>query len=265
MNYFPQLSTGALVQLPFAVRRSTRTIFNEAADGSLDVLADAKVARTTWLLHYEGLSDAEATALADLFRVVQGRRQTFVFLDPCSNLLQWSEDLAASAWLCDPMVAVSTAGNAAWLGGGVFSLTNVGQTWQGISQVVPAPGDLHYAFSFYARAAAAVEFKTERRNGAAESTSFRTREAWQRFCSAGKIAGGGDEIRFSLSMPAGASMEVCGLQVEAQPAASAYKPTYSEGGVYSAARFADDSLSITTNGPNNHSTNIRVTTRSRRD
>jgi hypothetical protein len=213
-----------------------------------------------WILDYSGLSDSELAAIESLFRSVEGRRGTFVFLDPSANLLLWSEDLLESTWTRDPLLTVSQTADVAGLNAAAFSLMNAGQTEQAIAQVVGAPGGLQYSFSFYARANSACALVA--RNGASART-FEIGGAWQRFCFS-HVGTAGGEIFFSLAIVPGAAVEVCGLQVEAQPTASAYKPTWSEGGVHANARFADDELRITTYGANNHSVVVRITAATRR-
>ena len=265
MRHFPQLSTGALAQFPLTAIRRTRTVMNEAADGSIATLADASADRITWTLHYVGLSDVEVAALESLFVDVRGRKDTFVFLDPTSNLLRWSEDLAQPVWSADPMLAVSRVDDAGWIGAATFAIVNAGQSEQRIAQELPASGDLHYCLSFYARSAAPVQIAAETAAAGAKVSSIcRVRSEWQRFSASGRAAQKTDAVRYSIIIPAGASVEATGIQVEAQPTASSYKPTYSRGGVYGEARFADDELRIRTDGVNNHSTTVRVTADLRR-
>jgi hypothetical protein len=266
MLYFPQLSTGALVQFPYSVRRSTRTLVNEAADGSLAVMPDANASRTTWTLRYVGLSDNEAAAIEDLFEATQGQRYSFVFLEPGGNLFRWSEDLTESVWTRDAHVAVTALDEPEPPDCAVFSMTNTGQIEQGLSQVVPAPGDLEYTFSFYVRSATSLVIAAERKTTAGTHTdTFQASEVWQRFHSSGSISGPSESIRLSLLIPAGTTIEVCRCQMEAQPAPSGYKATYSQAGVYATTRFDEDSLRITSHGVNNHSARIRLTAGVRRD
>ena len=65
-------------------------------------------------------------------------------------------------------------------------------------------------------------------------------------------------MRFGLSLAPGATVEIFGLQVEAQPGASNYKATAARGAVYPGARFDDDSLMLTTVAARQHATTIRI-------
>jgi hypothetical protein len=51
-------------------------------------------------------------------------------------------------------------------------------------------------------------------------------------------------VTFGVQLAAGATVDLFGMQVEAQLGASAYKMTGTNGGVYAEARFASDSLTV---------------------
>ena len=93
MPTYPQLGSGALSQFPVQKIRRTRTVVNQAADGSTIKLADPAGAITEWDLTYTDLSDEEASALLAFFVAVEGTLNGFTFLDPAGNLLAWSDDL----------------------------------------------------------------------------------------------------------------------------------------------------------------------------
>jgi hypothetical protein len=60
-----------------------------------------------------------------------------------------------------------------------------------------------------------------------------------------------------LELPAGAALDVYGLQAEPQAAASKYKAS-TMGGVYAGARLRDDALTFTTEDVNNHSATVNI-------
>ena len=62
-----------------------------------------------------------------------------------------------------------------------------------------------------------------------------------------------------FEVPEAGAIEVFGFQVEAQPCASAYKKTGARNGVYSSARFGEDTLRVVTDGPDQHRFQIRIT------
>jgi len=77
----------------------------------------------------------------------------------------------------------------------------------------------------------------------------------------GKFGGSEESITFGIELGAGGSADLFGMQVEAQAGASGYKKTLSAGGVYPAARFLDDNLAVTADGPGQHSCKVRIHSR----
>jgi len=255
MPWFPQLNTGANVQFPVRRRITRRTAFNELADGSVVKLADPDAAAAEWTLFFEGLSAEEVGAIESLFAACEGRRGEFVFLDPLDNLLAWSEDFSAEVWSKDAGVWIA-GGYPDPLGGA--SATRAGGAGE-IHQTIAAPGALRYCFSVYLRTDSAAEVILFARAGTEERTrTVAAGAAWKRFEYSTCLAANGDAITFGVRLAGGAEIEVFGAQVEAQVAASRYKRTASHGGVYRAARFADDVLEVTAQGRNSHSCRVRV-------
>jgi hypothetical protein len=80
---------------------------------------------------------------------------------------------------------------------------------------------------------------------------------WSRLVFTASGDSAAESIAFGVELPAGASADVFGLQVEPQAGASIYKAT-TTGGVYEGARFRDDALSITTTGVNCHSATVNI-------
>jgi hypothetical protein len=74
----------------------------------------------------------------------------------------------------------------------------------------------------------------------------------------GASEGVSESVLFGLELEPGTSIDVRGLQVEAQPGTSTYKRTTSRCGIYPNARFDDDALEILTAGPGRHSCTIKV-------
>ncbi len=254
----PPLLTSATAQYPIIRKRLRRTIANRAADGSEIKVADTAAVAVDWELVFSGLTNAEWLAIEQFFGAVEGRTISFTFLDSGDNLLRWSEDLSNSVWLRDPMLQLSP-GVADPLGTSRASLlTNTGQAPQSIRQVIAAPANYPYCFSAFVRSAAAGEV-TLLRGGEAKRVTVATN--WQQVFSSGTAAESGDSIAFGIEAPAGATVEVFGLQAEAQPAPSGYKRTLSRAGVYSSARFANDALWVTAEGPDNYRTSISLLSR----
>ncbi len=262
MLYYPQLSTGTLAQYPLRKTLLKRTIVNDLPDGRTVKLADASANTVAWQLNHAGITEAEWEALKGLFLAAEGRLQTFVFLDPSDNLLRFSEALDSPVWHKDGLLAL-TAGVADPLGSSrATRLSNSGWVAQKISQTISAAGWFRYSYSVYVRSASnAVVTLTRRTADGQDSQIENAGPDWRRLQSSGEIEGMAEEIEFELSLPAGAVVEAFGFQAEAQPQPSPYKKTETQGGVYPATRFGDDSLTPIVVGPNDYAVQIQLVTK----
>jgi hypothetical protein len=81
---------------------------------------------------------------------------------------------------------------------------------------------------------------------------------WTRLVSAGQLQDTAESISFGIALDPGATVDVFGIQAEAQTEASLYKQTTETGGVYPNARFRDDTLTFTTVGPSRHSCELDI-------
>ncbi|HZT34217.1 MAG TPA: hypothetical protein VFA33_30275 [Bryobacteraceae bacterium] len=255
MACFPQLATGATSQYPVQKRRSARTVMNACLDGSTLKWADPAGVVTEWELHFAELTDEELAALETFFLSMEGTLGSFTFLDPAGNLLCWSEDLAQPAWTKDPLLTVTGGIDDAWGGKRGFRLQNTGGGSQRLEQTLAAPAGYCYALSLYARSLQGAKVRLLR---GTEASECQIAAAWRRLVFAGQSQSNADNIAFGVELDAGAVVDVCGLQVEAQPWASPYKRSNAKGGVYTDARFSTDSLEITTEGPGQHGCVLRV-------
>jgi hypothetical protein len=151
MLYFPQLSSGATGQFPMQRQRTARTVVNRSIQGYTVKLADPGSAVTQWNLSFNEMSDQELAALEALFQAAEGRLTPFTFLDPCDNLLAWSEQQNQPVWQADPLLTL-TAGLADPLGGtGAFQVTNPSEATLLLQQSIAAPASLNYCLSVYAQ------------------------------------------------------------------------------------------------------------------
>lgn len=259
MLYFPQLESGASVQYPFVKRRVYRTVTNTLADGRTVKLLDPGAAMTAWELTFSSLVRSERAKLEEFFGAVEGRLGSFTLLDPTENLLLWSGDLSASVWEADPQLS-ATSGIADPQGGtSAARLSNAGAVSQSIQQTLEAPAWFRYCFSVYARSSTASRLTLFRSAGGEEQTEeYAVNSSWKRLVLTGTGTGTQESIAFGLRLAPGASADVYGLQVEAQPAPSEYRKTTSRNGIYAAARFDDDVLSITSDGPEQHACAVRI-------
>lgn len=135
-------------------------------------------------------------------------------------------------------------------------LTNGGQVWQGIAQSVAGPERFHWCFSADVRGTGAVRLRI----GSLESEYVASAE-WATVWCSGSVDGPAEEIVCRLELDAGATVEVSRLSVQAQPMPGEYRRTTSDAGVFVATRFDDDRLVFTAEGPDNHSTTVRLRSR----
>lgn len=255
MLVFPQLATGVSGQFPLVRREVARTVVNSLGGGATVRYSDPSWASTQWQIAAASLTAEEWSAIETLFDATEGRLRNFVFLDPADNLLAWSEDFSNAVWRKDPMLQ-ATAGVADPLGTArATQLINMGQAAQRVSQQLNAPGWYQYCFSVYARSSGGPALTMV---GGGELRTFPVTNTWTRYVLPGRSANTDEMVQFGIELAAGAAVELFGLQVEAQIGASGYKKTVSRSGIYTMARFQDDRLTVTAQGPDDQDTVIRI-------
>ena len=230
---YPQLS-----QFPIRKQKRMRTVVNRLADGRTIKLPDPAAGVTEWNLTYRDLTDQDAAALQQIFMAAEGTLHGFTFLDPTANLLAWSGRLEHAAWAKGPMLTVTGS-----------HLANGGAAPQSLIQTLAAPPGYMYCLSATLRAAQPC---TVALLLGAHRAARAIGTGWSRVTVAAQ-----GEPTFGLELPAGAMVEVDGIQVEPQGGASLYKPS-TLGGVYEDARFRDDFLAITATGVNRHAATVNI-------
>jgi hypothetical protein len=255
MLYYPQLASGALGQYPVQKRSTHRTVVNDCQDGREIRLVDAGAASVAWSLAYGALADSELAALEQFFESAEGSLNSFTFLDPTANLLLWSESLGNAAWTASPLLQL-TSNIADALGGtNATRVTNPTGSQGTIVQTLNAPGWFTYCLSVYVRASQSGNITLNLPSG---NSSYPVQSGWKRIILSGHSQGTAGTITVGLGVPAGQTIDVFGLQLEAQPAASMYKQTFNTAGVYANAHFVSDTLSITTSAPNRHACTMQI-------
>lgn len=262
MSFFPQLSTGVISQFPLRRKQLYRTVVNTLSDGSeiksLDPFGDS----LEFALQFSGLSDAEMEELENFFLSQEGRRGIFGFLDPAMNLLRWSDDFARSSWTAGPLVTLTPGQHDPWGTQRATTLSNSAVAPQALVQVIDAPGNFSYCFSIWLRGLSAEPVSLLATSGGYTQSQLVTPDpTWKRFHLSVSLPSDSDSIGFGWQLPAGAIIDAAGAQVDAQPAPAAYRRSSSRHGVHPKVRFAMDSLSRITNGPNDHSTTVSLLTR----
>jgi hypothetical protein len=123
---------------------------------------------------------------------------------------------------------------------------------------VGIPGSYVACFSAYLRADAAG-VATLGRDGTAMTVELSP--AWQRFSVRAEGVSGATQSTFSIALTSGQTIDVFGLQVEAQPYAAAYKQTTTAGGIFEETYFENDELKITSTSVGLSSCEIRLMSR----
>lgn len=259
MIVFPQLTTGAVGQFPIVRRRKYNAVTNVLADGSAVAYTDSSPRKNAWDLTLRDLTDDEAKSIQQLIQAVEGRRGTFTFVDPTANLLAHSEELDNACWTRGPMIQLSGGVDDPVGGQRAIRLINAGQAAQDLSQSLPAPSWFGYCFSVYGRSAGGSSISLTRSSSSNTQTRvFALGPGWTRCVLSGAFIGTDESLQFTLELPAGASVDVYGIQAETQPSASAYKRSGNRNGVFSSARFDTDALQQSTDGPDQHRFVLRI-------
>jgi len=257
--YFPQLSTGAVSQYPLTRRSSIRTIVNVLDDGRIVPMTDAGTRQTSWDVIYKDIADSDFQAIQQLFASVQGRLQQFTLLDPAGNLLAWSEDLTRSVWHVDPLVQISGGADDPYGGQAAQTITNTAQVSQGVTQLIPAPSWYEYCFSLYLRSDQDVDVQLVQTSASGRaSKTYSTAALWSRVISGCRLTAQDEGVSFGLEVPAGASVQAFGFQVEVQPSPGGYKKTTDLSGVFPQSRFDDDTLTAVRSAPGLNSCQMKI-------
>jgi hypothetical protein len=235
-----------------------RTILNRPISEHLTKMANTEGAKTVWDLAYSGLTDAEMSALEDLFAACEGRLRPFVFVDPLGNLLRWTEDWSKTVWQTGMLVATEV--NDPNGGVGACQLTNGAHTGQSISQSVDSPAHYRYTFSVWARSTSTAAVRLALACGGHMITADqRVSGEWELISVSGEIGGAEGQISCSVEVPGGGAIDVFGPQLDAQSGASGYRMNADRSGLYT-VRFDQDEMERLSHGPDNHSTRIRILT-----
>jgi hypothetical protein len=173
-------------------------------------------------------------------------------------LLMWSEDLTAVAWTRGPLLQVTATTDP--LGTTRASrLSNSGAADQALEQPMSTPGWFQYCFSAYVKSGGAGSAVLYRRAGVQiDSASVPVDSSWKRVSLSGTFVSSDETVSFGVLLAPGATIDIFGLQVEPQVNPSSYKSSTTRSGVYSNARFSEDTLRTVTHGVNQHAAVIRI-------
>ncbi|HVW84786.1 MAG TPA: hypothetical protein VHB50_08890 [Bryobacteraceae bacterium] len=245
MNWFPQIGAGSIAQFPLRRVRRWRSITNMLECGEQIVLPDPGAGQIEWRLAYQDLSDSEVEGLQELFSASKGSYGAFGFVDPLANLLAWSEDLSRPDWQPGSLSVAGSINDP--LGGhGAWSLSNGSPGALSLTQSVGLPGSYILCFSAWIRSDSPSTV-TLLRDGV--QSNIAAGSAWKRAFVSGRGTNGAASSTLSISVAPGQTAQVFGLQAEAQPYPSQYKPSTAGSGIYEETYFASDELTITSTAP----------------
>jgi hypothetical protein len=257
MNFYPQAGAGSTIQFPVSRARRWRAIKSVLESGEQIMLPDAAGGQIEWGLSYEDLSDPEISRVSDLFTASHGSFASFTFIDPLANLLGWSEDLTRPDWQSG--LLSHTGGITDPLGTQrAWAISNRSAGTQQLSQTLGVPGEYVMCFSAYVRSEVAGSIVIARDG---TQTAAAVGPQWARIYVSGTGAAGAVQSEFALSIGAGLTVDVWGMQVEAQPYPSLYRPTGKAVGIYEETCFGDDELTITATGAGLSSLSVRLISR----
>lgn len=250
MLAFPQLTL-----YPVKRQLNARTVVNTLADGSTVVFSDPAAAWIEWELEAKGLTSAEWQAVEALHQAVAAQWQAFTFLDPVGNLLAQSENFSASAWTNGPLLHLMAGVNDPFGTTRATTVVNTGQAAQAVAQTLAVPGNYEYTLSVWARTSAGSSVTL---TVAGIARRFALTSQWQRISVSGNPGQSGPGATFGAQLDPGASVDLFGMQVDAQAGASDYKQTPAAGGVYANARFASDAFTVRAQSTDVYDATIRI-------
>ena len=257
MSFYPQIGPGTVTQFPIGRTRKWRVITSVLESGEQIVLPDMAAGQIEWGLSYVDLSDAETALVSGLFTASQGGFASFTFIDPLANLLGWSEDLSQAGWQAGLLTTAS--GIADPLGTErAWAVSNGSAGAQQLAQTLGVSGDYVACFSAFVRSNAAGSI-TMVRDGT--QTVAAIGPQWARVYLSGTGTAGAAQSTFAISITAGQTVDVFGMQVEVQPYPSLYRVTGSALGIYQKTYFENDELSVTATGVGLSSFSIKLISR----
>jgi hypothetical protein len=176
-------------------------------------------------------------------------------------MLVSSEDLTTSAWLNQGGMAITANLPDPTGGFAAFSITNISQTAQSITQSLNVPAGYQYCLSLYAKCATPTTLILSRKGPTLSNTDTASvTTSWSRPVSSGQLGESGVGLSVGFTLSPGEQVQIYGIQLEAQPGPSRYRSTAQTGGVYPNAHWVSDQLLIAAQGLNQFSSKFSIDT-----
>jgi hypothetical protein len=232
---------------PFATYPLTREVHFATRVNQMPDLTEYRATETAtplfrWDLTLEPLTDIEAATVQSFLQARGGGYESFSFLDPLDNLLQWSEDFTQAVWQKSAPADLVVTGQ---------TLLNIGATALVVRQTIPVnPAGITFTGSAWMKAATAPI--TLRLTGGVQTT-FTPASGWTRFSVSEQFTVAAAQTGVDIEIPAGASVDVAGAQLVAAPGPANYTRTTTVSGFHANCRFASDVFDHRVLAPNaNH-------------
>ena len=207
-----------------------------------------------WELDLEPLEDTDLASLEAFFNARGGPYESFVFLDPLDNLLQWSEDFTQAAWQkTSPADLQITPGVADPLGGtAAQTLSNTGAASNAVRQFIAAPpAGITFTGSVWLKASgASLTLRLTDTAAEAFSRTVTPGPQWSRFHLTATFASSGTQVGWEIEIPPGATVEAFGAQMVAAKGPDGYTRTTTVSGFHPTCRFETETFTHRALGPN---------------
>jgi hypothetical protein len=214
-----------------------------------------------WNLQLGPLSDAEATTLQNFYATCNGGYQTFAFLDPLDNLLQWSEDFSQACWhaTLPSSFNVASGGSDPLGGSGAQTVTNSSASVNTVSQTLAAsPQGITLTASVWLKGSAPITLHVSDGGSQDFAVVVSPTGSWQRYVITGTFAAGGSQIVWAADLPGNSGAEFFGAQLAATPGPGAYTRTTTVSGFHPNCCFDSQALAHRVIAPNQNQVSVSV-------
>ncbi len=242
------------VTYPLAREARYTTRVNQMVDSSEYRATELATPLFRWQLNLAPLEDSDLADLQSFFLARGGPYESYVFLDPLDNLLQWSEDFSQAAWQkTSPAELQITPGGVDPLGGNAAQvLSNTGAGSNAVRQFLAAPpAGITFTGSVWLKASgASVTLRLTDSAAEVFSRTVTPGPQWLRFHLTATFAGSGPQVGWEIEIPAGVSVQVFGAQMVAAAGPSGYTRTTTVSGFHPNCRFETETFAHRVLGPN---------------